>query len=123
MDWAKQGVKIVHSNQLDLNTPQTSGMTRAAAITHAGAGATKLWAGTMLVQPDPRTGPHHHGELETVRYVIKGSEFECDGAIGRNSAGKPRRAILVRGTSACLFTPTVEYLPEPICANQRKSVI
>lgn len=56
MDWAKQGVKIVHSDQLDLNTPQTSGMTRAAAITHARAGASKLWAGTMLVQPDAKTG-------------------------------------------------------------------
>ena len=72
MDWAKQGVKIVHSDQLDLNTPQTSGMTRAAAITHARAGASKLWAGTMVVQPDAKTGPHHHGELETVLYVVKG---------------------------------------------------
>ena len=72
MDWAKNGVKVVHSDELDLNTPQTSGMTRAAAITHARAGANKLWAGTMLVQPDAKTGPHHHGELETVLYVVKG---------------------------------------------------
>ena len=72
MDWAKHGVKIVHSDELDLNTPQTSGMTRAAAITHARAGASKLWAGTMVVQPDAKTGPHHHGELETVLYVVKG---------------------------------------------------
>jgi hypothetical protein len=72
MDWAKQGVKVVHSDQLDLNTQQTSGMTRAAAITHARAGASKLWAGTMLVQPDAKTGPHHYGELETVLYVVKG---------------------------------------------------
>jgi uncharacterized RmlC-like cupin family protein len=72
MDWAEHGVKIVHSDELDLNTPQTSGMTRAAAITHARAGANKLWAGTMLVQPDAKTGPHHHGELETVLYVVKG---------------------------------------------------
>ena len=55
-----------------MNTPQTSGMTRAAAITHAKAGATTLWAGTMVVQPDAKTGPHHHGELETVLYVVKG---------------------------------------------------
>ena len=72
MDWAKEGVKIVHSDQLNLNTPQTSGMTRAAAITHASAGASKLWAGTMPVQPDAKTGPHHHGKLETVLYVVKG---------------------------------------------------
>ena len=46
--------------------------TRAAAITHARTGAEKLWAGTMVVQPDAKTGPHHHGELETVLYVVKG---------------------------------------------------
>src|SRR6201989_2686391 len=72
MDWAKHGVKIVHADELDLNTPQTSGMTRAAAINHAKAGANTLWAGTMVVQPNAKTVPHHHGELETVLYVVKG---------------------------------------------------
>jgi uncharacterized RmlC-like cupin family protein len=72
MDWKTRGVKIVHADELDLNTPQTAGMTRAAAITHAKAGASTLWAGTMVVQPDAKTGPHHHGELETVLYVVKG---------------------------------------------------
>jgi uncharacterized RmlC-like cupin family protein len=72
MDWKEHGVKIVHAGELDLNTPQTPGMTRAAAITHARTGAEKLWAGSMVVQPDAKTGPHHHGELETVLYVVKG---------------------------------------------------
>src|SRR6266403_2798575 len=72
MNWAEHGVKIVHSNELDLNTPQTWGMTRAAAITHARAGANKLWAGTVVVQPNAKTGPHHHGDLETVLYVVRG---------------------------------------------------
>jgi len=72
MDWKKHGVRIVHAGELDMNTPQTSGMARAAAITRARTGAEKLWAGTMVVQPDAKTGPHHHGELETVLYVVKG---------------------------------------------------
>ena len=72
MDWKEHGVKIVRAGELDMNTPQTSGMTRAAAITHARTGAEKLWAGTMVVQPDAKTGPHHHGELETVLYLVKG---------------------------------------------------
>lgn len=72
MDWSGNGVKIVRSNELDSNTPQTPGMTRAAAITHARTGASKLWAGTVVVQPGAKTGPHHHGELETVLYIIKG---------------------------------------------------
>jgi uncharacterized RmlC-like cupin family protein len=72
MDWKEQGIKIVRAGELDLNTAQTPGMTRAAAITHARTGASKLWAGTVVVQPDAKTGPHHHGELETVLYVVRG---------------------------------------------------
>ena len=72
MDWKTQGVKIVRAGELDSNTPQTPGMTRAAAITHARTGANKLWAGTVVVQPHAKTGPHHHGELETVIYVVRG---------------------------------------------------
>lgn len=47
-------------------------MTRAAAITYASTGAQKLWAGTVVVDPNVRTGPHHHGELETVIYIVRG---------------------------------------------------
>ena len=72
MDWKNQGVKIVRAGELDPNTPQTRGMSRAAAITHARTGASKLWAGTVVVQPNAKTGPHHHGELETVLYVVRG---------------------------------------------------
>src|SRR2546422_8690375 len=72
MNWKEHGVKIVRAGELDSNTPQTPGMTRAAAITQARTGASKLWAGTMLVQPNAKTGPHHHGELETVLYVVRG---------------------------------------------------
>ena len=82
-DWKKHGVRIVHAGELDMNTPQTSGMTRAAAITRARTGAEKLWAGTMVVQPYAKTGPHHHGELETVLYVVKG-RVRMDGAITWN---------------------------------------
>ena len=71
-DWEKQGVRIVRAGELDANTPQTPGMSRAAAITHASAGASKLWAGTVVVDPGARTGAHHHGELETVLYIVKG---------------------------------------------------
>src|SRR5918999_1106864 len=71
-NWRDHGIKIIPSAQLDLNTAQTPGMTRAAAITHARAGATKLWAGTVTIHPDAKTGPHHHGELESVIYIVNG---------------------------------------------------
>jgi len=72
VDWRTHGVRIVKASELDFNTPQTPGMTRAAAINFAKAGANKLWAGTVNVQPNARTGAHHHGPLESVIYVLKG---------------------------------------------------
>jgi len=71
-DWEQHGIRIVRAGELDSNTPQTPGMTRAAAINHARAGANKLWAGTVVVQPNAKTGAHHHADLETVLYVVKG---------------------------------------------------
>ena len=47
-------------------------MSRAAAINFARVGAQKLWAGTVDVQPNAKTGAHHHGHLESVIYVVRG---------------------------------------------------
>jgi uncharacterized RmlC-like cupin family protein len=71
-DWKTHGIRIVRAGELDPNTPQTPGMTRAAAISYASAGAQKLWAGTVVVEPNAKTGAHHHGELETVLYIVRG---------------------------------------------------
>ena len=71
-DWRDHGVRIVRADQLDPNTAQTPGMTRAAAINRALAGAQRLWAGTVSIRPDARTGAHHHGELESIIYVVSG---------------------------------------------------
>jgi uncharacterized RmlC-like cupin family protein len=71
-DWRNNGVRVVKAGTLDLNTPQTPGMTRAAAIDFARAGASKLWAGTVTVEPNAKTGAHHHGALESIIYVVRG---------------------------------------------------
>jgi uncharacterized RmlC-like cupin family protein len=70
--WRLHGVRIVRGDELDLNTPQTAGMTRAAAITHARTGASKIWAGTVTIEANAKTGAHHHGALESVIYVVRG---------------------------------------------------
>lgn len=70
--WRDHGVRIVRSDQLDLNTAQTPGMTRAAAISQATVGAQKIWAGTVTIHPNAKTGAHHHGALESVIYVVQG---------------------------------------------------
>jgi uncharacterized RmlC-like cupin family protein len=71
-DWRLHGVKIIRSDKLDSSTPQTPGMTRAAAINRAMVGANKLWAGTVNIHAKAKTAPHHHGELESVIYIISG---------------------------------------------------
>ena len=70
--WKHDGVQVIPGNQLDGNTPQTPGMDRKAAINFARAGAKKLWAGTVTIKPDAKTGAHHHGHLESVIYVVRG---------------------------------------------------
>jgi uncharacterized RmlC-like cupin family protein len=70
--WRLDGVRVVHAGELDINTAQTPGMNRAAAITYAGAGAEKLWAGTVVIHPKAKTGAHHHGPVESVIYVVSG---------------------------------------------------
>jgi uncharacterized RmlC-like cupin family protein len=70
--WRLHGVRVVRANELDTNTAQTPGMNRAAAITHARAGAEKLWAGTVVIHPKAKTGAHHHGPVESVIYVVSG---------------------------------------------------
>ena len=70
--WREHGVKIIPRNQLDHNTPQTPGMSRAAAITHGRTGAGKIWAGTVEIHANAKTGAHHHGDLESVIYIVSG---------------------------------------------------
>ena len=139
-DWKYHGVRIVRAGELDPNTPQTPGMTRAAAINHARAGAAKLWAGTVTIQPNAKTGAHHHGELESVIYVNRGRarmrwgdrlEFTAEAGPGdfifvppfvphqeiNASAGEPLECVLVRSGQEPIVVnldiPTVEA-PEEV---------
>ena len=71
-NWKFHGVRVVKGSELDVNTAQTPGMNRAAAITNARMGAEKLWAGTVVIHPKAKTGAHHHGPVESVIYVVSG---------------------------------------------------
>ena len=72
VDWKLHGVRVIPGDQLDPNTPQTPGMSRAAAVDRARAGAEKIWAGTVTIQANAKTGAHHHGDLESIIYVVEG---------------------------------------------------
>jgi len=70
--WKHNGVQVIKGGSLDPNTAQTPGMQRAAAINAARVGAQKIWAGTVKIDANAKTGAHHHGELESVIYVVRG---------------------------------------------------
>lgn len=141
VDWKQNGVKIVRAGTLDTNTPQTPGMSRAAAITNARTGASKLWAGTVVVKPDAKTGPHHHGELETVLYVVRGHarmrwgdalEFSDEAGPGdfiyvppyvphqeiNASASEPCEAVVVRNGQDPIVVNLDIDTPEPASAGK-----
>ncbi len=117
--WREHGVRVVRGDALDSNTPQTPGMSRASAIDRARGGAAKLWAGTVVIHPNAKTGAHHHGALESVIYVVSGRarmrwgerlEFTAEAGPGdfiyvppyvphqeiNASAGEPLSCVLVR---------------------------
>jgi uncharacterized RmlC-like cupin family protein len=70
--WRTDGVRVIRAEELDAETAQTAGMQRRAAVTTARTGASSLWAGTVTIAARARTGAHHHGDLESVIYVVRG---------------------------------------------------
>jgi uncharacterized RmlC-like cupin family protein len=61
------GVRLVRPDERILAAAQTAGMIREEAIQ-----TDHLWAGIARTKPG-NTGWHHHGEWETVAYVIAGA--------------------------------------------------
>ncbi|MGZ3376101.1 MAG: cupin domain-containing protein [Phenylobacterium sp.] len=70
--WKHSGVRVVPGDQLGEVTATTPGMDRHVAIDRARMGAQKLWAGTVHIHANAKTGAHHHGPLESVIYVVSG---------------------------------------------------
>jgi uncharacterized RmlC-like cupin family protein/SAM-dependent methyltransferase len=72
MDWRSHGIRVVRAAERSSDTPDTLGMNREVAISGSRIGSSKLWAGTNRIEPGAQTGPHHHGELQSVIYVVRG---------------------------------------------------
>jgi uncharacterized RmlC-like cupin family protein len=124
-------IRIVHPAQFDAGTAQTPGASRQAAIAPELGVEAGLWGGLFEVAPGGRTGIHHHGEQETVAYVLEGEclvrwggrgEFSAAARAGdflhvpawlphleSNASGeKPFRWVVVRSTAV----PIVVNLPD-----------
>jgi uncharacterized RmlC-like cupin family protein len=64
-------VRVVRVAELSEQTSQTRGMHRLAAI-DAKAGSRNLWVGFVTLDPGARSGPHHHGDCESVICMTSG---------------------------------------------------
>ena len=81
-----QSIRVVSPEQFDSATAQTPGSLRLAAI-HSGAGIqSPIWGGLFRVEPGARTGIHHHGEQDTIVYVLSGSSYVRWGKKGEFNA-------------------------------------
>jgi uncharacterized RmlC-like cupin family protein len=83
---AQSMISVVHPTELNSETQQTSGSLRLSAIAAMHGIASSLWAGIFVVEPSGKTGIHHHGEQDTVVYVLEGEARVRWGNLGEHSA-------------------------------------
>jgi uncharacterized RmlC-like cupin family protein len=81
-----QSVRIVSPAFFDRGTVQTPGSERRSAIVADKGIETGLWGGMFIVEPRAKTGIHHHGEQETIAYVLEGYCMVRWGESGEYSA-------------------------------------
>jgi uncharacterized RmlC-like cupin family protein len=65
-------IRVISPADFDNGTAQTPGSERRAAISPVLGIASSIWGGLFEVEAGSRTGVHHHGEQETIAYVISG---------------------------------------------------
>ena len=130
-------IRIVKPVSFGLGTAQTPGSVRLAAVAPELGIESRLWGGLFEVEPGTRTGIHHHGEQETIAYVLSGScevrwgvrgEYVAKAEAGdfihvppflphmeiNPSNAEPFRWVVVRSTS----TPIVVNLPAETWPNR-----
>jgi uncharacterized RmlC-like cupin family protein len=123
-------IHIVSPTGFDSRTGQTPGSVLAAVAPQLGI-ESALWGGLFEVEPGARTGIHHHGEQQTIAYVLSGvsevrwsarGEYRARAKAGdfihvpafvphmeiNPSGSEPFRWAMVRRTS----TPIVVNLPD-----------
>ena len=66
-------VRIVTPDMRSTDTPQTPGLLREVAFDGRNPDAHRLSGFLSTVDPGAATGAHHHGDQETILYVLSGT--------------------------------------------------
>ncbi|MBF6599538.1 MAG: cupin domain-containing protein [Dehalococcoidia bacterium] len=64
--------RVIRPSGRDPATAQTPGMARVAGVSLATCGASAVWMGEVTTAARFRSGAHHHGDLESAIYVLRG---------------------------------------------------
>lgn len=70
---AEPRVRIVSAGERSTDTPQTPGLLREVAFDGRNPDSRKLSGFLSTVDPGAATGAHHHGDQETILYVLSGT--------------------------------------------------
>ena len=66
-------VRIVTPDMRSTDTPQTPGLLREVAVDGRHPDVRRLSGFLSTVEPGAATGAHHHGDQETILYVLSGT--------------------------------------------------
>jgi hypothetical protein len=107
---------------------------RASMVMSAFTAPRFLWAGTVSIHPNARTGAHHHGALESVIYAVRGKarmrwgehlEFVADGQPPQPHLPAVRHAIIIRIIGSpprrCPLPKTVRLNTDSVGGDPAKS--
>ena len=100
-------IHIVSPTEFDRGTAQTPGSERLAAIAPAFGIPSSIWGGLFVVEPGARTGVHHHGEQETIAYVLSGT-CEIRWGMGGDSVARAKAGDFIHVPA---FLPHMEINP------------
>jgi uncharacterized RmlC-like cupin family protein len=103
-------IRIVGPAAFDRATAQTQGSLRLAAVAPQLGIESALWGGLFEVAPGVRTGIHHHGEQDTIAYVLSGVSDVRWGAHGEFAA----RAAAGDFIHVPAFVPHMEINPSKL---------
>ncbi len=121
-------ISIVTPAAFDRETSQTPGSERLAAISASQGIEAPIWGGLFVVEPGAKTGIHHHGEQDTIAYVLAGAclvrwgehgEFSATARVGdflHVPAWLPHMEINVSATEPFRWV-VVRSTPDPIVVN------
>jgi uncharacterized RmlC-like cupin family protein len=125
---SRSAIHVIQPDQLNAETLQTPGSQRLSAISAAQGIVSALWAGTFRVEPSGKTGIHHHGQQDTVVFVLEGEAIVRWGDRGEHRATVragdflhvpswlPHQELNPSTTAAFRWV-VVRSTPEPIVVN------